>query len=106
MKRSSTASRTMLAATILAALAVTSSAAYADGTDIDYRCVSEATAFTEVADLAYSYRSEGGVFTSALDGLRDQLIDCLVATDQKTSLSRQSDGDGDFRWKVHSPLPQ
>ncbi|WP_113176919.1 hypothetical protein [Rhizobium sp.] len=106
MKRSSTASRITLAATTLAALTMTSSVASAEDSDIDYPCVSEAIAFTEVADLAYSFRDESGVFTNALDGLRDQLIDCLVATDRKTSLSQQSDGDGDFKWKVHGPLPR
>ncbi|MBO9126658.1 MULTISPECIES: hypothetical protein [unclassified Rhizobium] len=106
MKRSSTTSRTILAATILAALTMTSSVASAEDGDVDYQCVSEAAAFIEVADLAYSFRSESGVFTNALDGLRDQLIDCLVATDRKTSLSQQSDGDDEFKWKVHGPLPQ
>ncbi|MDM9624968.1 hypothetical protein QTL95_03595 [Rhizobium sp. S152] len=106
MKRSITASSRILAATILAALTVTSSAASADDGDIDYQCVPEATAFAEVADLAYSFRSESGVFTNALDGLRDQLIDCLVATDGKTNLDRQSDADGGFIWRVHGPLPR
>lgn len=53
------------------------------GTD----CVAEASAFTEVADLASLYREDAEVFASAIEELRDQLLDCLATFDDSEGRS-------------------
>lgn len=50
-------------------------------------CVAEAAAFTEVADLASLYREDADVFASAIEELRDQLLDCLATFDDSEGRS-------------------
>lgn len=56
-----------------------------DGIETD--CVAEASAFTEVTDLASLYREDADVFTSAIEELRDQLLDCLATFDDSEGRS-------------------
>lgn len=56
-------------------------------TGTDFACVAEASAYAEVADLAYLYREDGEVFATAIEDLRDQLLDCLATFDHSDERS-------------------
>ena len=65
-----------------------------DSTDPGVECVAEAAAFMEVAGLAHSFRSDGELFAGALYDLREQLFDCLAATEEGPNPDLSSDRDG------------